>query len=88
MSSATPSEALSRGELRRSDLEIAGGVLDVERLRADFPILARRIGEAPLCYLDNAATTQKPRAVLAGVKHFCYSFEIGGRADARDRQAS
>ncbi len=70
MSSATPSEALSRGELHRSDPEIAAGPLDVERLRADFPILARRIGEAPLCYLDNAATTQKPRAVLAAMQRF------------------
>jgi cysteine desulfurase/selenocysteine lyase len=35
-------------------------------VQADFPILSRRIGEAgaPLSYLDNAATTQKPRAVI------------------------
>ena len=39
--------------------------LDAARLRADFPILARRLGDQPLVYLDNAATTQKPRAVLA-----------------------
>lgn len=32
--------------------------------RADFPILATRIGKRPLVYLDNAATTQKPTAVL------------------------
>jgi len=44
--------------------------LDVERLRGDFPILARRIGEHPLCYLDNAATTQKPRPVLAAMQQF------------------
>lgn len=38
--------------------------LEVERIRQDFPILARRIREHPLVYLDNAATTQKPRQVL------------------------
>ncbi len=44
--------------------------LDVERLRADFPLLARRIGEHPLVYLDNAATAQKPRAVVAAMERF------------------
>jgi cysteine desulfurase/selenocysteine lyase len=39
--------------------------LDVERLREDFPILGTKIhGEIPLVYLDNAATTQRPRAVI------------------------
>ena len=38
--------------------------LDVQRIRADFPILARSVRGKPLVYLDNAATTQKPRAVL------------------------
>jgi len=40
---------------------------DLERVRADFPILARRIHGRPLVYLDNAATTQKPRAVLQAI---------------------
>jgi cysteine desulfurase/selenocysteine lyase len=39
-------------------------VFDVDRIRADFPILAREVHGRPLVYLDNAATTQKPRAVL------------------------
>jgi len=39
-------------------------VLDVERLRADFPILAQEIHGQPLVYLDNAATAQKPLAVI------------------------
>ena len=39
-------------------------VLDVAGLRAQFPILARTVGGKPLAYLDNAATTQKPRPVL------------------------
>jgi cysteine desulfurase / selenocysteine lyase len=37
---------------------------DVARVRADFPILARQVHGKPLVYLDNAATTQKPRAVI------------------------
>jgi cysteine desulfurase/selenocysteine lyase len=37
---------------------------DLARVRSDFPILARPIHGKPLVYLDNAATTQKPRAVL------------------------
>ena len=39
-------------------------VLDVAGLRAQFPILAQTVGGKPLAYLDNAATTQKPRPVL------------------------
>tara|TARA_B110000116_G_scaffold268769_1_gene283444 strand:- start:365 stop:1582 length:1218 start_codon:yes stop_codon:yes gene_type:complete len=39
-------------------------VFDVERIREQFPILEQRVGDKPLAYLDNAATTQKPHAVL------------------------
>jgi cysteine desulfurase/selenocysteine lyase len=42
----------------------AAARLDVERIRADFPILAERMRGRPLVYLDNAATSQKPRAVI------------------------
>ena len=38
--------------------------LDVQRTRADFPILSRTVHGKPLVYLDNAATTQKPRQVI------------------------
>ena len=38
--------------------------LDVERIRADFPILSQRPHGKPLVYLDNAATTQKPQPVI------------------------
>ena len=44
--------------------------LDVERVRADFPILERRVREHRLVYLDNAATTQKPRAVLDALARY------------------
>jgi cysteine desulfurase / selenocysteine lyase len=37
---------------------------DIYKVRADFPILARKIHGKPLVYLDNAATTQKPQAVI------------------------
>ena len=50
--------------------EPAGGsrpALDVEALRRDFPILARKIHGHPLVYLDNAATTQKPESVIEAV---------------------
>ena len=39
-------------------------VLDIEKVRADFPILKRKVHGKRLVYLDNAATTQKPRAVI------------------------
>ena len=39
-------------------------MFDVERIREQFPILEQRVGDKPLAYLDNAATTQKPHAVL------------------------
>ena len=41
-----------------------GAGFDVEKIRADFPILRRQVRGRPLTYLDNAATTQKPQAVL------------------------
>jgi cysteine desulfurase/selenocysteine lyase len=44
--------------------------LDVERVRADFPVLARRIGERPLVYLDSAATSQKPLPVLEAIERY------------------
>jgi cysteine desulfurase/selenocysteine lyase len=45
--------------------------LDVETIRADFPILATKVYDYPLVYLDNAASTQRPRPVLAALLH-CY----------------
>jgi cysteine desulfurase / selenocysteine lyase len=39
-------------------------LLDVTAIRRDFPILARRVHDKPLVYLDNAATSQKPRQVI------------------------
>lgn len=47
-----------------TSLAVGGAVLDVARVRADFPILRRQVHGKPLVYLDNAATTQKPQQVL------------------------
>lgn len=42
-------------------------MLDVSSVRADFPILARMVGEHPLVYLDSANTSQKPRQVVDAI---------------------
>jgi len=47
-----------------TDSTATDAAFDVERIREQFPILAQRAGDKPLAYLDNAATTQKPHAVL------------------------
>ncbi|MHC5003123.1 MAG: aminotransferase class V-fold PLP-dependent enzyme, partial [Planctomycetota bacterium] len=47
------------------------GAADIERLRRDFPILQRTVYGKPLVYLDNAATTQRPQAVIDAVSE-CY----------------
>ena len=44
--------------------------LELAKIRADFPILAERIYGKPLVYLDNAATSQKPRAVIDAITHY------------------
>jgi cysteine desulfurase / selenocysteine lyase len=44
------------------------GTRAVEDVREDFPILDRRVGGKPLAYLDNAATSQKPREVLEAIR--------------------
>src|SRR5215831_5129622 len=48
---------------------VTNGSYDVERIRADFPILAMQVYGKPLVYLDNAASAQKPRAVLERIQH-------------------
>jgi cysteine desulfurase/selenocysteine lyase len=45
-------------------------MLDVKQIRADFPILDRKVHGKALVYLDNAATTQKPRQVLDALVRF------------------
>jgi cysteine desulfurase/selenocysteine lyase len=43
---------------------------DVKKIRADFPVLSRTVNGKPLVYLDNGATTQKPKAVIDAVHNF------------------
>ena len=49
------------------DSSLKPGAFDVEGIRKDFPILHQEINGSPLTYLDNAATTQKPDAVINAV---------------------
>jgi cysteine desulfurase/selenocysteine lyase len=46
------------------------GVIDFSAVRDDFPILSRRVDGVPLIYFDNAATTQKPTAVLDASRNY------------------
>ena len=47
---------------------------DVNRIRADFPILSRQVNGKPLIYLDNGASAQKPQVVIDAVTQ-AYSME-------------
>ncbi|ATB36120.1 Cysteine desulfurase, SufS subfamily [Cystobacter fuscus] len=49
---------------------MSGATLDMARIRADFPILHQEVRGRPLVYLDSAATTQKPRAVIDALVHY------------------
>ena len=48
-------------------------IYDIDAIRADFPILGRQVYGKPLVYLDNGATTQKPRAVVDAITEEYYS---------------
>ena len=45
-------------------------MLDIEKIRADFPILNQQINGKPLVYLDNAATSQKPQVVIDSIVNY------------------
>ena len=49
-------------------------MLDLTAIRNDFPILQRRVGEHQLVYLDNAATSQKPRQVIDSIADYYQSY--------------
>ncbi|MEX0753122.1 MAG: cysteine desulfurase [Xanthobacteraceae bacterium] len=53
---------------------VTNGTYDVDRIREDFPILAMQVHDKPLVYLDNAASAQKPKAVLDRM-HKAYTSE-------------
>ena len=48
-------------------------MLDINTIRNDFPILSRTVYDRPLVYLDNAATTQKPRQVVEAITEEYYN---------------
>ncbi|MEZ9139662.1 MULTISPECIES: cysteine desulfurase [unclassified Shewanella] len=45
-----------------------------DAIRAQFPTLAQQLDESPLCYLDTAATSQKPQSVIDAINHY-YQFD-------------
>nr|WP_277816481.1 cysteine desulfurase [Mariprofundus sp. KV] len=45
-------------------------MFDIEKVRADFPVLDQQLYGKPLVYLDNAATTQKPQCVIDAISHY------------------
>jgi cysteine desulfurase/selenocysteine lyase len=49
---------------------VVSASFDVEKIREDFPVLKQRIHGKPLVYLDNAATSQKPLAVIEAIRKF------------------
>ena len=49
-------------------------MLDINKIRSDFPILSRAVNSKPLVYFDNAATSQKPQVVIDAISHY-YSFQ-------------
>ncbi len=54
---------------------VTNGTYDVARIRADFPALSMQVYGKPLVYLDNAASAQKPKAVLDRIQHaYCYEY--------------
>ncbi|MBP9590492.1 MAG: cysteine desulfurase [Steroidobacteraceae bacterium] len=44
--------------------------MDVEAVRRDFPVLGRRVNGRPLCYLDNAASSQRPQSVIDSISRY------------------
>lgn len=44
--------------------------IDIEKIRADFPILSKKVNGKPLIYFDNGATAQKPQAVIDAISNY------------------
>jgi cysteine desulfurase/selenocysteine lyase len=62
MSAARPALRTARAD--------ADGPLDVPAIRRDFPVLSREVNGRPLCYLDNAASSQRPQSVIDSVSRY------------------
>ncbi|MDA2912673.1 cysteine desulfurase [Acidobacteriia bacterium AH_259_A11_L15] len=61
---------MSTGIARNATTPATAAAYDVERVRRDFPALRQQVHGHPLIYLDNAATTQKPQAVMDALQRF------------------
>jgi cysteine desulfurase / selenocysteine lyase len=71
---ASPWRVTTLGALMNIHSNLTDAVYDVARLREDFPILATSVHGKPLVYLDNAASAQKPKAVLDRMQ-YAYTHE-------------
>ena len=49
-------------------------VLDIQKIRNDFPILKRKVNGKPLVYFDNAATSQTPQQVIDAISHYYQNY--------------
>uniref|UniRef100_UPI0037C01834 aminotransferase class V-fold PLP-dependent enzyme n=1 Tax=Flavobacterium sp. TaxID=239 RepID=UPI0037C01834 len=45
-------------------------MLDIQKVRADFPILSQKVNGKPLVYFDNGATSQKPQVVIDAISTY------------------
>jgi cysteine desulfurase/selenocysteine lyase len=61
-------QAVCETETKKTQNEVA--LFDVDRIREDFPILKQQVHGRPLIYLDSAATSQKPQAVIDATSRF------------------
>lgn len=70
MSDGTPHSGLEKNDIRKQEKIMS---YDINKIREDFPILGREVYGKPLVYLDNGATTQKPRQVVEAMAHEYYN---------------
>ena len=58
----------------KTDLETKTEILDIQKIRSEFPILSRKVNGHPLVYFDNGASSQKPQYVIDAINKY-YSYE-------------
>lgn len=56
--------------MSKSATDIAGPVLDIKKIRADFPLLNREMNGKPIVFLDSAASSQKPQQVIDAMNEY------------------
>jgi cysteine desulfurase/selenocysteine lyase len=66
----TPALTPSSSSTASSAIPATSGFFDIDAVRRDFPILLEKVHGKPLAWFDNAATTQKPHAVIDALSHF------------------